>query len=1052
MLWPKILEIAAAITSVLSLCAFLGALFVWFSTRKRESSILQRVKQEGIANAKTVIEILKAFESDQIRLEALQQVLGYDRARSEGVLKKMKPEIGAGRFSLSEQVDLRKRLLMIGIVLVALAMTAALASRKTGKGGMPPDKESQTQNGQQPSTIRDQHEMLPSEARASARRQIVMLSVDGGCSAGIIVGYDERMVYIATAAHIAALSAKPSPPVTLRFEGFLQSRRGTFLPQFKNPDAGNLAVVTVGRDDAINRFLNELDFALLSPVPLGPPDAPVTSIGCYGGAYWSSGINEALVTSALSKDYLQFESNVGVGQSGGGLYNEAWELIGMPLVAGPNVVYARPITAILDDLRKWGIPVRLTSRPLEIRPQPASVQPPADRSPQSRLKTYPTSVSNWVEKNKSKTWFYPLSFLASALVAYVLGSGVLVSLAWKHGSRIFAKNWVTAFVSKPLTTLPRLGTWALFLGYRQRLLSLRPIQQVSGDYFGLPAIGVDGTAIPPDALGETLHAHIEAFLGAQQPVFISGSGGAGKTSILARLAYLVARREGPATLKDFRPILVSANYYETDLIQAIAATLRDRDGIAADSDIVRAQLQTGRFLVLFDGTTELQNGDHAFRSLLQASKSADYSNSRFILAGRSPIGAADEVRLIELQPLNSETISNLLSRYQLGSTREQKVRRQLGSFGSRPVLPLLFAMAIEQSKGDELSDSRAYLYELYFRRLLRVQGPEQDFNWGGWRLTYELIAKWLLIDSGVRGQGMSHAALVDRLTTNANSQASEAPISRVARLYGVQFSSAIELLQKSAAAGILEGGRRWRFAHDTFEEFFAASWIASCLAENNPIEINPIWLGSPENVSQFSGVVQFCKEMCASTELTNFLAPITGEIPQHPPSGRPQDQSRLSPTAPLKGVDRSALRFGLTLGWQLGRYEFAYNAPISEANALQPSLEAEIKNLLTADGYPQSIAGLTFEQLARHVLIFYELTSLNKHAAILIGNSAFRVSLIGASKDQPHNDEMKTLAFSSLGDIDPAILRHKEKFFDLLLQRKPHSIVELLEVIDSFTD
>jgi len=180
--------------------------------------------------------------------------------------------------------------------------------------------------------------------------------------------------------------------------------------------------------------------------------------------------------------------------------------------------------------------------------------------------------------------------------------------------------------------------------------------------------------------------------------------------------------------------------------------------------------------------------------------------------------------------------------------------------------------------------------------------------------------------------------------------------------------------------------------------------------------------------------------------------PITGEIPQHPPLVPLQGQSRRSSTASLTGLDRSALRFGLTLGWQLGRYELIYDSPIPEAKALQPSLEAEIKDLLTADGYPQSIAGLTFQQLIRQVLAFYGLTSINKHAAILIGNSACRASLIGASKDQGHNDEMKALAFSSLRDIDPTILRNKEKFFDLLLQRKPHSIVEVLEVIDSFTD
>jgi hypothetical protein len=162
--------------------------------------------------------------------------------------------------------------------------------------------------------------------------------------------------------------------------------------------------------------------------------------------------------------------------------------------------------------------------------------------------------------------------------------------------------------------------------------------------------------------------------------------------------------------------------------------------------------------------------------------------------------------------------------------------------------------------------------------------------------------------------------------------------------------------------------------------------------------------------------------------------------------------SRIGDLDSLKQVVMPPDECGLTLGWDLGRYEFVYGSPLPEAKALQPSLEAEINGLLTNDGYPQSLTGMTFEQLSRQVLIYYETTAIHKHAAILIGVAAMRASLIGTSKDQAHNDQLKELAFSTLQGIDPTILRHKDQFFDLLLQRKPHSIVELLEVIDSFTD
>ena len=119
-------------------------------------------------------------------------------------------------------------------------------------------------------------------------------------------------------------------------------------------------MVLVDRDPEINRFLDGRNFALLSANVAEGTDRPVTSIGYNGGAEWSSGIKETLL--APDRGNLLFQSDVGSGQSGGGLYNDAWELIGMPLDVGDNGVYARPIEEIVNDLGKWGIPVQLTRR------------------------------------------------------------------------------------------------------------------------------------------------------------------------------------------------------------------------------------------------------------------------------------------------------------------------------------------------------------------------------------------------------------------------------------------------------------------------------------------------------------------------------------------------------------------------------------------------------------------------------------------------------------------------------------------------------------------
>jgi hypothetical protein len=74
--------------------------------------------------------------------------------------------------------------------------------------------------------------------------------------------------------------------------------------------------VLIDRDIALTKFLDGLDFAMISPLDAAALNAPVKSIGCFGGTRWDLGKDETLLASDL--DYLQIQSNVGEGQSGGG--------------------------------------------------------------------------------------------------------------------------------------------------------------------------------------------------------------------------------------------------------------------------------------------------------------------------------------------------------------------------------------------------------------------------------------------------------------------------------------------------------------------------------------------------------------------------------------------------------------------------------------------------------------------------------------------------------------------------------------------------------------
>lgn len=209
-----------------------------------------------------------------------------------------------------------------------------------------------------------------SEARGAATSLIAMLSVNGNCAAGIIVGSDENSLYIATAAHVApTLSKTVQPHVTVFFYDYKNgtSLQGRFLPQFQLRGEGDLAVVVVARDAAVNKILDQLNLAIL---PLDAPKSvnlPVHSFGCSGGIRGTEGQKEILLQADESS--VDIQSNVTFGQSGGGIFNEGWELIGMVQDGSDDAgnTSGRPVSSWLRDLLAWHVPISLKVRPAEDR-------------------------------------------------------------------------------------------------------------------------------------------------------------------------------------------------------------------------------------------------------------------------------------------------------------------------------------------------------------------------------------------------------------------------------------------------------------------------------------------------------------------------------------------------------------------------------------------------------------------------------------------------------------------------------------------------------------
>jgi hypothetical protein len=150
-------------------------------------------------------------------------------------------------------------------------------------------------------------------------------------------------------------------------------------------------------------------------------------------------------------------------------------------------------------------------------------------------------------------------------------------------------------------------------------------------------------------------------------------------------------------------------------------------------------------------------------------------------------------------------------------------------------------------------------------------------------------------------------------------------------------------------------------------------------------------------------------------------------------------------------IDRGKLRSGLTLGWQMARYEFADQSPFPEAAAAAPEILREIADIIRRDAIVEVPAEPRAHELLSTVLRGYAASSPEHHAAILIGIAALRASLVGASRDDAQNQEMEAIARSAIMEIDPTVLPTVDKpaYFDALRKARPRNVVALLEFVDA---
>jgi hypothetical protein len=158
-----------------------------------------------------------------------------------------------------------------------------------------------------------------------------------------------------------------------------------------------------------------------------------------------------------------------------------------------------------------------------------------------------------------------------------------------------------------------------------------------------------------------------------------------------------------------------------------------------------------------------------------------------------------------------------------------------------------------------------------------------------------------------------------------------------------------------------------------------------------------------------------------------------------------------SPPVGIDVHDRATARYGVTLGWHLGRFEIIDNSPFPEVQQVAPELKRQIQALLQQDKFPHTIDSLNAPQAIDTILTYYGTTNLTKHAFVLLGIAAQRTSLVGASRDPAANEEMKQLAASAVGSMDSSVIRDRESLARELLSHRPKSVDEVLDVFEKWT-
>jgi hypothetical protein len=128
---PEILTIVTGTSTILGLLSLLAYLFYSYRIReieKSERSIKEVAEGEGLFNAEQILQIIREFKDDNVRLNAIKQFANVQQKSGERLYSKIKPNINIVRLQSHDHRVFEKGSLVVGLVFLSLGLIGLLAS------------------------------------------------------------------------------------------------------------------------------------------------------------------------------------------------------------------------------------------------------------------------------------------------------------------------------------------------------------------------------------------------------------------------------------------------------------------------------------------------------------------------------------------------------------------------------------------------------------------------------------------------------------------------------------------------------------------------------------------------------------------------------------------------------------------------------------------------------------------------------------------------------------------------------------------------------------